>query len=299
MNTPDRELEDLMAEYEAEVAAYRRLPEQEPTAWLDRAIITKARAAVAHAPAPPADLKKHRWISLAASFAGIAVAAGIGWQVHRAANADRTEVAESSKREVMEVQVMAQSNKDRRRALDTASMPPLPPPPPPEPELRKPMAAPALADAPVVAEMAGPAEPFMDEAASMVAPAASAPAPQAPATTALGRTVAEPHRTRDHGGLGQTPERQQNFVAEEAKSSAVSSEAEALGARAEAAPDAAAAPGQALNQAPVREAGDWIRGMRRLLRERRLDELRSELRAFRAAHPEHPLPAELRRYAPK
>ena len=43
----DQELDDLMRDYESEVAAYRRLPQSEPTALLDRAILTKARAASA------------------------------------------------------------------------------------------------------------------------------------------------------------------------------------------------------------------------------------------------------------
>ncbi|MBK7144835.1 MAG: hypothetical protein IPH76_06370 [Xanthomonadales bacterium] len=51
----DRELEDLMRDYEAEVAAYKRLPQSEPTALLDRAVLTKARSGRPHLPAAALD----------------------------------------------------------------------------------------------------------------------------------------------------------------------------------------------------------------------------------------------------
>ena len=72
----DHEHEQLMRDYEAEVAAYQRLPPSEPTALLDRAILTKARAAVAHA--PPVHSRPPRWMAMAASFAGVAIAAVLG-----------------------------------------------------------------------------------------------------------------------------------------------------------------------------------------------------------------------------
>ena len=127
----DQELDDLMRDYESEVAAYRRLPQSEPTALLDRAILTKARAAVAHA--PPVRQRPPRWIAMAASFTGVVIAAGIGWRVHEARQDDTQSAASvpAARDEAFEVDVLP--NDRRERGLDMAQLPPPPAPPPSAP----------------------------------------------------------------------------------------------------------------------------------------------------------------------
>ncbi len=298
----DLELEALMREYDAEVAAYKRLPQSEPTAFLDRAVLTKARAAVAHTHKPP------RFLAMAASFAGVAIAAGIGWRVHVANEETRNAVNDASARgEVFEVDVMPNSTRDRQKALEMAQLP-APPPPPPAPA-----APPALDDAKREAEAfaSGPA-----------LRAQAAPAEQNVAAPAAKRVAEpEPFVRADHASRDGAPGQRRNVAATSAEVSAAAAAPASVPAVATemmadtAASDAPA--GIASDQRERKEsdaldklalgkddraatptAEDWIKRIRRMVRERKIDEARVELRNFRAHYPDTVVPVDLRRYAP-
>ena len=274
----DHELEQLMRDYEAEVAAYRRLPQSEPTALLDRAILTKARAAVAHA--PPVRQRPPRWMAMAASFAGVAIAAGVGWRVYEARQdeaarqADVSAPAAAAPREsVFEVEVLPDDR--RERGLEMAQLP-APPPPPAAPE---PQAFNEVARA-------------KQEADRAAAPVVSAAPP-----AAQKMAVPDPHQRADHGGAAAVPERRQNIAAPATSPAAAAMSAEALGA--------VSAPSEPLQdedeakrEAPVPTAAAWLTRIRQMVRDRRYTEARTELYRFRQAYPDAVIPADLRRYAP-
>lgn len=303
----DRELEELMREYEAEVAAYKRLPQAEPTALLDRAVLTKARAAVAHAPTPRQ--RPPRWIALAASFAGVAIAAGIGWRVYESRLSSQDDVLEegAARGEVFEVEVLPSSRGAREKALEMSQFPPPPPPPP---------AAPAAPPAPVVATEAtmpqafpdalerkqelpaGAAGPKFAEEAPLAAAPAPAPAPQRPPEP-------EPHTRADHAMRAAAPEQRQNqsAPATSSVSGAGLSSRDSLGAvadeqRKRAESDADAEDGRLAGKDDADDPGAWLNRIRRLVRDRDYAQARAELARFRAAHPDIVIPMDLRRYAP-
>jgi len=294
----DHELEELMREYEAEVAAYKRLPQSEPTALLDRAVLTKARAAVAHPHRAPS------WMALAASFAGIAIAAGVGWRVHEASQMSRegTNQAAAARPQAFEVQVLPSGTRDREKAIEMGQLP-LPPPPPAAPPAPQPpkagKEASAFANEGAKQEAAAP-EPILEE--QLAAPV-------------LRDAELEPHVRSDHAMRGGAPEQRQNMAApatstavpESAPAAAAEraglsrsqderklskraaagrSEADALGAVAQDKDDAAG----------YTDAEDWLRHIRRLIRERRISEAQTELQRFRQAFPDEVVPADLRRY---
>lgn len=272
----DQELEQLMRDYEAEVAAYRRLPQSEPTALLDRAILTKARAAIAHA--PPVRSRPPRWMAMAASFAGVAIAAGIGWRVYEARQADAASQADVSaptapREPAFEVEVLPDAR--RERGLDMAQLP-APPPPPSAPAAPQPQ---AFDEAP--------------RAASETAVAAPAPEPAASMQKAI---VPDPHQRSDHGGATALPERRQNLAVPAASAPMAS---EALGAvAAEAERDRAAAPTEAKRKEEAESPQAWLARIRQLVRDRRYTEARTELYRLRTRHPDVVIPPDLRRYAP-
>lgn len=260
----DRELDDLMRDYEAEVAAYQRLPQSEPTALLDRAILTKARAALAHA--PPVRQRPPRWIAMAASFAGVAIAAGVGWRVFEARQDDTVRAASvpAARDEAFEVDVLPDQRHER--GLDMAQLPP----PPAAPMAPEPKAFDGLARA-------------REETASAAAPAAAAPAPVAQ------KSAPDPHARADHGGAGAVPERRQNLAAPAAEAAAPMN-AEALGA--------VSAEAERNSGEVVTPPKTWLRRIRQLVRDRRYTEARAELYRFHTAYPDVVIPADLRRYAP-
>jgi hypothetical protein len=271
----DQELDDLMRDYEAEVAAYKRLPQSEPTALLDRAILTKARAAVAHA--PPVRQRPPRWIAMAASFAGMAIAAGIGWRVYETRQND-TAVSASApavRDEAFEVEVLPDQR--RERGLEMSQMPAPPPapaaPPPPEPQAFEDRAR------------------AKQEAASAAAQVVAEPAP------ALQKAIVpDPHERADHGGAAAVPERRQNVAAAPAAASAPMAEDAlgALSAESEQKRDEA----DAKRKEAVASPQEWLARIRQLVRDRRYTEARTELYRFRTEYPDVVIPTDLRRYAP-
>ncbi len=287
----DRELEDLMRDYEAEVAAYKRLPQSEPTALLDRAVLTKARAAVGHTYRPP------RWIALAASFAGVAIAAGIGWRVYEAQESARGEAmldGARAREETFEVEVLPSSSRDRAKALEMAQLPP-PPPAKPEPqafnEAKSEQQSQPAAEEVVLADRA---EPTASEALS----AAAAPAPQR-------RGAIEADKRADHATRSAMPEQRQNLAAP--ATPAPAAPVIALGSAAEDAKDASSeridadqesGAGRAQEKQDLHARDEWLERIRRLVRERRHSEARAELLRFRAAYPDAVIPPDLRRFQP-
>lgn len=275
----DQELDDLMRDYEAEVAAYRRLPQSEPTALLDRAILTKARAAVAHA--PPVRSRPPRWMAMAASFAGVAIAAGIGWRVFEARQHESTvsAPAPAAKRDkAFEVEVLPGNHRERERGLEMAQLPAPPPP-----------AAPAAAEPRAFNE----AQPAKQESAESKAPAIADRA-----ATMQKSVVPDPHQRSDHAGATAVPERRQNIAAPATAAPAAHS-ADGFGAvSAEAGRSRDEADTDAKRKERVPTAQAWLAQIRQLVTDRRYTEARTELYRFRQAYPEIVIPADLRRYEP-
>lgn len=289
----DRELEDLMREYEAEVAAYKRLPQAEPTALLDRAVLTKARAAVGHAHKPP------RWIALAASFAGVAIAAGIGWRVYEAQESARGEAmldGARAREETFEVEVLPSSSRDRAKALEMAQLPP--PPPPPQPAKPEPQAF----NEAKREQQAHPAaaEPVFADSAELPASEAS-PMPAAQRGAAI-----EADKRADHASRSAMPEQRQNLAAPAATAAAAApgmdlgavaaDEKDAAKERLDADRETGAGRAQAKQDVLARDA--WLDRIRRLVRDRRHSEARAELARFHAAYPDAVIPPDLRRFLP-
>ena len=273
----DQELDDLMRDYEAEVAAYKRLPQAEPTALLDRAILTKARAAVAHA--PPVRSRPPRWMAMAASFAGVAIAAGIGWRVFEARQDESAAAASAPatpREKAFEVEVLPGNHRERERALEMSQLPP-PPAPAPAPEPQ------AFSDAAQAKE----------EVAETAAPAVAAPVP------AMQKSVApDPHQRADHGGATAVPERRQNIAAP-ATPASVPIATDVLGALStETERQRNEADAEAKRKEAVPTAQAWLTQIRQLVRDRRYTEARTELYRFRQNYPDALIPADLRRYAP-
>lgn len=274
----DQELEALMRDYEAEVAAYKRLPQSEPTALLDRAVLTKARAAVAHP--EPLRHRPPRWMAVAASFAGVAIAAGIGWRVYEARQIDAALDAPSAaaRAEAFEVEVLPGSHRDRERGLDMAQLPPPPPPPPPPP---------AANEAKTLEQTARTKQERPD--------AAAAPSVE-PAPTVQKSVVPDPHLRTDHGGAAALPERRQNLAAPATPAPAM---ADALGAvAAESAREQDASDDASRRKEALPGPNEWLERVRQLVRDRRHTEARTELYRFRQAYPDVVIPPDLRRYAP-
>jgi hypothetical protein len=273
----DRELDDLMREYEAEVAAYKRLPQSEPTALLDRAILTKARAAAAHV--PPTRQRPPRWIAMAASFAGVAIAASIGWRVYETRQNDTTVAASvpAARDEAFEVEVLPGNH--RERGLEMAQMPAPPPPAPAAPNVAEPQAFDDRARAkqetePSVASVAAASAPVMQKA-----------------------IVPDPHQRADHGGAAAVPERRQNVAAAPAAVEPAPVAADALGALS-AETEQQRDETDAQRKDAVAPPQEWLVRIRQLVRDRRYTEARTELYRFRTEYPDVVIPTDLRRYAP-
>lgn len=150
----EREFEAFLAGEESELARlYRRLPQSEPDAKLDAAVLALARAAVEpqrinalrHAN------QRHRrpwWLVGLSSAAGLVLAAGVAWQL-------REGVPHSP---VDALRPTASSSQPDRDVIPIAVLPeaPVPPPPPPAP----------FEDAAVAAAPAAPPAPAADSAAA-------------------------------------------------------------------------------------------------------------------------------------
>lgn len=150
----EREFEAFLAGEESELARlYRRLPQSEPDAKLDAAVLALARAAVEpqrinalrHAN------QRHRrpwWLVGLSSAAGLVLAAGVAWQLREG----------MPRSPVDALRPTASSSQPERDVVPIAVLPesPVPPPPPPAP----------FEDAAVAAAPAAPPAPAADSAAA-------------------------------------------------------------------------------------------------------------------------------------
>ncbi|MBK7042296.1 MAG: hypothetical protein IPH50_00355 [Rhodanobacteraceae bacterium] len=284
----DQELNDLMRDYAAELAAYKRLPQSEPTALLDRAVLAKARAAIAHA--PPARHRPPRWIAFAASFVGVAFAAGIGWRVYEARQMQESAAVAvpTPRKEVFEVDVQSSDRRNRDNGLDMAQLPSAPPAPIP-PAMSEPRA-------------------FKDGLAKQEMSVTTAEAPVLAAPPPAPTKSSEPDRYQraDHGGATASPERRQNIAAPASATAATAAEvvgglsADAESERTQGVVDqqAAGSDATAKRKADLLPPEPWLERIRQLVQDGRHTAARSELHRFHQAYPEIVIPADLRRYQP-
>lgn len=141
-NHNEREFEAFLAGEESELARlYRRLPQAEPDAKLDAAVLNLARAAVEPQRVNALRHAKSRhprpwWLVGLSSAAGVVLAAGIAWQMrhgfdgHPAANmtpAPQSRAAQSG-RDVIPISAITPPAEAEAPAAPAA--PPAPPPPP-------------------------------------------------------------------------------------------------------------------------------------------------------------------------
>lgn len=150
-NHHEREFEAFLAGEESELARlYRRLPQSEPDAKLDAAVLALARAAVE--PQRVNALRhanvRHRrplWLVGLSSAAGVVLAAGIAWQMRNGFNESaaptlRQSASARTERDVIPITAIVPP-------AEPAAAPPAPPPPP------------ALAPAAASTTVAAPAPP--------------------------------------------------------------------------------------------------------------------------------------------
>lgn len=254
---------------------YRALPQSEPPARLDAAILAGARHAARHRRQPS------WWIPLA-SAASLVAAAGIGWRVYLAdpSRPGTAPAASAPARQVLEVDLYPHS--ERERALETTVNPP------------------ADAAAPAVPAMTA----FSDKSASASADAKAADAVEARAETASSERarrpaeLAEPFTQSDHASLGKAPEQRAatGIVDRRNLPAAASTPSLAEPKRQAKAETEAAGRSNAAVPAEPATAATAIAAIETLLAQGEIIEARRAIRAFRSRYPDHPLPAEWRRY---
>lgn len=143
----EREFEAFLAGEESELARlYRRLPQSEPDAKLDAAVLGLARAAVEpqRVNALRHANQRHRrpwWLVGLSSAAGLVLAAGVAWQLRQGMPQSPVDALRPS----------ASSSQPDRDVVPIAVLPEAPVPPPPPPAPFEDVAATAAAPAPVVA----------------------------------------------------------------------------------------------------------------------------------------------------
>lgn len=327
MNTPmpshedarDDDLEALLAADSELLKRYRALPQGEPGKHLDTAILGRARNAVRRPTA------RQRWLIPVASAASVVAAAGIGWRVQLALQQEQAAAtsASSAHYEVMEVDLQSA---DRRRALDSAVMPPQP--------TRK-------QDA-----LGGAASEAKDTGRVSLGEIISGPARDndvvvEPQVVLESPAVVEPHTRTDHSEQGRAPELRQSLAqptvdANNATPEPVSAASPAPSDTTSAASGANEKPGafegsgarikrsgledrseaEQSKERPSKERqsnseslsklgrdqnaelapADWIERIRALISARRVAQASEEIRRFRSAYPSYRLPPDLRRY---
>lgn len=143
----EREFEAFLAGEESELARlYRRLPQSEPDAKLDAAVLGLARAAVEpqRVNALRHANQRHRrpwWLVGLSSAAGLVLAAGVAWQLRQGMPQSPVDALRPS----------ASSSQPDRDVVPIAVLPEAPVPPPPPPAPFEDAAVTAAAPAPAVA----------------------------------------------------------------------------------------------------------------------------------------------------
>ncbi|HUD40536.1 MAG TPA: hypothetical protein VMR06_00900 [Dokdonella sp.] len=268
----ERDLDAFLAEDGGELGrVYRKLPRTEPPRRLDRAILAEAARAVRGADARRRP--RQRWLLGLGSVAGIALAAGIAWQVQRENAPGTAPVSQPAPPGVI--------------AVDPIVPPPADPVPSPVPS------------APSAASAQSTAAPPRPAASARQAPR---PAAAEPLTVRAQRKAAP--ETAPAPPPADAPSRSEQAAAG-ADEAAVAERAPAAPAREEApAADAARSRGGAVaSPAPI--TSTELRRNMRLPPERWLDEIRrlqregqhhwagENLRLYRRVHPRRAIPADL------
>jgi hypothetical protein len=265
----DPDFDAFLRENEDLIARYHALPQVEPGKHLDAAVLGKAMN-VHRKPE-----RRSPWLVPLASAATLAVAGGIGWKVHQFSNqqAVNSTWPAGQERQVLEIEL--HNDRDALRQLETAQHPPMP----------------ARDSAASGMPMEGAKrERLQDILGEPVSAPAAAPPPGI-----------EPHTAPDHTQLGRVTEQKQQVLSDAyLRKENESDSIELRGSR-----DAAksinelnapmdAASGEAEKE--IAEPREWILHMRRLLRERRYNALREQIREFRLHYPSYQLPSEFSRY---
>lgn len=155
-NHHEREFEAFLAGEESELARlYRRLPQSEPDAKLDAAVLSLARAAVEPQRVNAlrhANVRQRRplWLVGLSSAAGVVLATGIAWQMRNGFNESaaptlRQSASARTERDVIPISAIVPP-------AEPAAAPPAPPPPP--------IVAPATASTTATVPAPPPAKPM-------------------------------------------------------------------------------------------------------------------------------------------
>jgi hypothetical protein len=270
MNLPsdrERDLERLLGDESGEFGAlYRHLSRMDPPRRLDRAVLGEAaRAVQGRAP------RRQHWVVGLGSAAGIVLAAGIAWQVGNDAlhESSSTRATRESAPMVVPVEPItggAARKQERAGELD-APAPAAAPPPPPPATAQQSDAAPVMPRRRV--------------------PSAKPKAPAVPVQPAPFPAEAESLQEAE-------PAAAQADTAAEGKAGAADVESPTR----QSAPRAAAAPTPSSSAELRRDlqlAPDaWLAHVRDLLEQGRRQQAGESLQLFRRAHPDRPIPDDLR-----
>ena len=284
MNAPndrppgDGDLERLLADDGGDLTAlYRRLSKAEPPRRLDRSVIgAAARAAHGYTP------RRQRWMIGLGSAAGLVLAAGVAW--HAGQDALRSEqqlttpvaapaeAARPAYIPVAPISEPARRARDQAFAQESAAVPA-----PAAAPAAKPAAAPrkdeAMAKAaskPAVTREESRPEPVIVGAPAPPPPAVSQPSPAADAERA------PPAPAANAGGIGAAGNDAQSVA--RPRGSAAPSPRESV----------------ELQRDLQLDPQAWLARIDDLLRAGRRQQAIESLRLFRSAHPDYPLPDELR-----
>lgn len=303
---------------ESTLAAYRRLPQAEPAAALDAAIMAQARAAIAARP-------RARWPVLFATAATVLLGASLGWRAWRSGSEQpeplvppsapaqtraksEPETAQPGRADTRELDTAAAADAplrqvQERRAESSAPEPPRPAPAPTDGPREARQAREATASTP------GTPEPLADAIvafpASAMPPAASAapaetptvvPAGNAAAMESVAKSAVQPaiDTTAQADAASMDARDGQGGHAEAAPSPPSPSPA-AMGAL-RVNPDAGASAG---HDRVRRQAGDpataeaGLQAIRELQRQGRIEEARQALEAWQADWPDVMVPEDL------
>ena len=280
---PERDLDELLSKRGGEIGdLYRRLPHYEPPRRLDRAVLGEAARAVHSGRAP----RRQRWIVAFGSAAGLVLAAGIAWRIgHDPMNGQIA--APSHPRaapSVVPVQPIDEPARARREQPMQSEAPTepsagaAPASPAPTGVLRHRSARPEVSPSSAKQEAFGGAPP--------------PPAAAKPAAAPLAAPVdAFPKKVQENAALED----------EKAKRSDAANDRSAAAAQT-IAPSAAretASPSPPSSSIELRRdmqlaPRDWLAHIRDLQQQGRLQQAAESLRLFHRAHPDRPIPDDLR-----
>lgn len=281
----DRDLDRLLADDGGDLAAlYRRLPKAEPPRRLDRSVLgAAARASHGYTP------RRQRWMIGFGSAAGIVLAAGVAWHVGQdALRSERqlsTPAAMSAEPARPTYVPVAPISEPAPRARDQAPV-------------QEMSAAAAAAASPATKQAPSPQKseamakaapkPSVVREESVAQPAATGPAPPPPAAAPQAFPPADAERVQADSAVG----------ANDALGAGVANDALDAQSKGRARQRSGAAPSPSgsveLRRDLQLDPQTWLARIDELLRAGRRQQAIESLRLFRNAHPDYPLPDELR-----